>query len=39
LDTPVKVRNIRGKNKIEIEFNDEDELAALVEKLSNGKEA
>ena len=39
LDTPVKVRNVRGKNKIEIEFNDEDELAALVEKLSNVKEA
>ena len=39
LDTPVKVRNVRGKNKIEIEFNGEDELAALVEKLSNGKEA
>ena len=39
LDTSVKVRNVRGKNKIEIEFNDEDELAALVEKLSNVKEA
>ena len=39
LDTQVKVRNVRGKNKIEIEFNDEDELAALVEKLSNVKEA
>ena len=39
LDTPVKVRNVRGKNKIEIEFSDEEELAALVEKLSNGKEA
>ena len=39
LDTSVKVRNVRGKNKIEIEFNDEDELAALVEKLSNGKDA
>ena len=39
LDTPVKVRNFRGKNKIEIEFNDEEELAALVEKLSNVKEA
>ena len=39
LDTPVKVGNVRGKNKIEIEFNDEDELAALVEKLSNVKEA
>ena len=38
LDTAVKVRNVRGKNKIEIEFNDEDELAALVEKLSNVKE-
>ena len=39
LDTTVKVRNVRGKNKIEIEFNDEDELAALVEKLSNVKDA
>ena len=39
LDTSVKVRNVRGKNKIEIEFNDEEELAALVEKLTNGKEA
>lgn len=39
LDTPVKVRNVRGKNKIEIEFNDEDELAVLVKKLSNVKEA
>ena len=39
LDTPVKVRIVRGKNKIEIEFNDEEELVALVEKLTNGKEA
>ena len=39
LDAPVKVRNVRGKNKIEIEFNDEEELAVLVEKLSNGKDA
>ena len=30
LDTTVKVRNIRGKNKIEIEFSDDEELARLV---------
>ena len=31
LNTAVRVRNIRGKNKIEIEFSDEDDLARIVE--------
>ena len=31
LDANVRVRQIRGKNKIEIEFRDEDELARLVD--------
>lgn len=35
LDTTVKVRNVRGKNKIEIEFEDDDELAKLVELLTS----
>lgn len=34
LDTNVKVKNVRGKNKIEIEFNSEEDLAELVEKLT-----
>lgn len=34
LDTNVRVKNVRGKNKIEIEFRDEDELRRLVEQLS-----
>lgn len=34
LDTNVRVKNTRGKNKIEIEFKDEDELRRLVEQLS-----
>lgn len=38
LDTTVKVRNVRGKNKIEIEFADDDELAKLVELLTNTRE-
>ena len=38
LDTTVKVRNVRGKNKIEIEFADEDELSVLVEKLVSIRE-
>lgn len=38
LDTTVKVRNVRGKNKIEIEFADDDELAKLVELLTNTHE-
>ena len=36
LDTTVKVRNIRGKNKIEIEFSDDEELARLVGLLTQG---
>ena len=35
LDTTVKVRNVRGKNKIEIEFADDGELAKLVELLTS----
>ena len=34
LDTNVRVKRLRNKNKIEIEFADEDELARLVERLS-----
>ena len=29
LDTPVKVKSVNGKNKIEIEFKDEDDLERL----------
>ncbi len=35
LDTNVKVKNVRGKNKIEIEFNSEEDLAELVDKLTS----
>lgn len=34
LDANVKVKRVRNKNRIEIEFADEDELAHLVEMLS-----
>lgn len=34
LDTNVKVKNVRGKNKIEIEFSTEEDLARLVNQLS-----
>ena len=34
LDTNVKVKNIRGKNKLEIEFADDEQLAHLVNLLS-----
>ena len=34
LDTNVKVKNVRGKNKIEIEFADEDQLAQIVDLLA-----
>ena len=33
LSAKVSVRTVRGRNKIEIEFGDEDELAALVQKI------
>lgn len=38
LETTVKVKKVRGKNKIEIEFESEDDLARLVERIS-GKQA
>lgn len=34
LDTNVKVKNVRGKNKLEIEFADDKQLAHLVNLLS-----
>lgn len=33
LDTNVRVKSVRGKNKIEIEFKDEEELAKILEKI------
>lgn len=33
LDTNVKVRTVRGKNRIEIEFADDDELARLLARI------
>lgn len=39
LDTNVRVKQSRGKNRIEIEFKDEDDLKRLMELLaSNGEE-
>ena len=37
LDANVKVRQVRGKNKIEIEFKDEDELARIIDVLTSGE--
>lgn len=34
LDTNVKVRSVRGKNKVEIEFEDEEQLGHIVELLA-----
>lgn len=34
LDTNVRVKNVRGKNKVEIEFSSEEELARIVDLLS-----
>lgn len=31
LSTPVKVKSVRGKNKIEIEFSDEEDLSRILE--------
>ena len=36
LDTNVKVKQVRGKNKIEIEFKDEDELARILMQIQGG---
>lgn len=38
LDTNVKVKQVRGKNKIEIEFKDEDELARILAQIQPGSE-
>ena len=38
LNTNVKVRRVRNKNKVEIEFADEDDLKRIVEMLSKGYE-
>lgn len=38
LDASVRVKRVRGKNKIEIEFESEDELARLVERISGKQE-
>ncbi|WP_343005392.1 MULTISPECIES: ParB/RepB/Spo0J family partition protein [unclassified Collinsella] len=38
LDTTVKVKQVRGKNKIEIEFKDEDDLARIIDQLSSGSQ-
>ena len=34
LDAPVKVRSSRGKNKIEIEFSDEEDLKRIFENIT-----
>lgn len=38
LNTTVKVKQVRGKNKIEIEFKDEDDLARIIDQLSSGSQ-
>ena len=38
LDTNVKVKQVRGKNKIEIEFKDEAELARILAQIQPGNE-
>lgn len=38
LDTNVKVKQVHGKNKIEIEFKDEDELARILAQIQPGNE-
>jgi ParB family chromosome partitioning protein len=38
LAAKVSVRTVRGKHKIEIEFDDEDELDAIVNKIVAGKD-
>lgn len=39
LDTTVKVKQVRGKNKIEIEFKDEGDLARIIDQLSSGSQS
>ncbi len=38
LDTTVKVKQVRGKNKIEIEFKDEDDLIRIIDQFSSGSQ-
>lgn len=38
LSTNVRVKTVKGKNKIEIEFGDETELNRIVEMLKDGKQ-
>ena len=38
LNTNVRVKNTRGKNKIEIEFKDEEELSTILERLVGDQE-
>ena len=35
LNTNVRVKSVRGKNKIEIEFKDEDELQSILTEIMN----
>ena len=37
-NTNVRVKNTRGKNKIEIEFKDEDELSSIIEQIVGDKQ-
>lgn len=36
-NTNVRVKSTKGKNKIEIEFKDEDELAQILDRMMNGE--
>lgn len=38
LNTNVKIKQVRGKNKIEIEFKDEEELSAILNHISSVEE-
>ena len=38
LNTNVKIKNVRGKNKIEIEFKDEEELSQILSVVMNSAE-
>ncbi len=37
-DVPVRVKSLRGKNKIEIEFTDEEDLGRLIQMMTSGRE-
>lgn len=39
LETPVRVKTVQGKNKIEIPFDTEEDLMRIVEAISHAKEA